>query len=53
MRGDNIVGWCSYCKEAIYSDEPYVIVGYNIYHAKETNEHDNCFSLISEGETEE
>ena len=53
MESDRpIIGYCSYCKEKIYAGEAYVIYEDAIYHASETNEHDNCYLLIIEGEGE-
>ena len=43
----NIVGWCNYCKQAVYGDEIYVTVGIHKYHGEETEKHDNCYTDVS------
>jgi len=50
MEDKPVVGWCTYCKEEIYAGEAFVVVEYKMYHACETDEHDNCFNLIKEEE---
>ena len=53
MKSDRpIIGYCSYCKEEIYAGEAFVVSSNNMYHASETNEHDNCYMLIIESEEE-
>ena len=46
MEHYNIIGWCSYCKEEIIAGEAFVVVKNNIYHACETELHDNCYRLV-------
>ena len=48
-----IVAYCSYCKEAIYVGEAFVIRGEDYYHAEKTEEHDNCFKINTENFEEE
>ena len=49
-----VIGFCIYCKQEIYADEAFVKSGQNLYHASNTEEHDNCYLLmIDEIEGEE
>lgn len=48
-----VIGYCIYCKGKIYTGEAFVVSGNNTYHASETNDHDNCYRLVIEGEEEE
>ena len=53
IEEDNSTGiqtYCTYCKLKIEVGEPYVVSGLNIYHARENEKHDNCYSLVIEGE---
>ena len=43
---NRIIGYCLYCKNPIYINEPFANVDNNLYHASENEEHDNCYLLI-------
>ena len=47
-REEDIIGWCVYCKDAIYADMPYIVSKGKMYHHSKKSDDFNCFELAKE-----